>query len=39
MKVKAFALQKTIYQVKTDLFTDYLKAELRAPRIPALQVP
>ena len=38
MKVKAFELQKTIYQVKADLLTDYLRAELRAPRIPALQV-
>ena len=38
MKVKAFELHKTIYQVKTDLLTDYLRAELRAPRIPALQV-
>lgn len=37
MKVKAFELQKTIYQVKTDLLTDYLRAELRSPRIPAIQ--
>jgi len=38
MKVKASELQKTIYQVKADLLTDYLRAELRSPRIPALQV-
>lgn len=38
MKVKAFELQKTIYQVKADLLTDYLRAELRSPRIPAIQV-
>jgi hypothetical protein len=38
MKVKAFELHKTIYRVKSDLLTDYLRAELRAPRIPALQV-
>ncbi len=38
MKIKAFELQKTIYQVKTDLLTDYLRAELRSPRIPAFQV-
>jgi len=38
MKVKARDLHKTIYQVKADLFTDYLRAELRSPRIPALQV-
>lgn len=36
MKVKAAELQKTIYQVKADLLTDYLRAELRTPRIPAL---
>lgn len=39
MKVKALELHKTIYQVKVDLLTDYLRAELRSPRIPALQVP
>ncbi len=38
LKVKAFELQKTIYQVKADLLTDYLRAELRSPRIPAIQV-
>ena len=38
MRVKALELQKTIYQVKTDLFTDYLRAELCSPRIPAFQV-
>jgi len=30
-------LNKTLYQVKTDLFRDYLRAELRNPRIPAFQ--
>jgi len=38
MKVKAFELQKTIYRVKSDLLTDYLRAELRSPRISAIQV-
>ena len=37
MKVKAIELQKTVYQVRNDLFTDYLRAELRSPRIPAIQ--
>ena len=37
MKVKASELHKTIYQVKADLLTDYLRAELRSPRISALQ--
>ena len=37
MKVEAIKLKKTIYQVKSDLLTDYLRAELRSPRIPALQ--
>ena len=35
LKVKAKALGKTLYQVKADLFSDYLRAELAAPRIPA----
>lgn len=39
MKVKAVEFHKTIYQVKADLLTDYLRAELRSPRIPALQGP
>jgi hypothetical protein len=30
-------LNKTLYQVKTDLLSDYLRAELRDPRVPALQ--
>lgn len=38
MKVKGLELHKTIYQVKADLLTDYLRGELRSPRIPALQV-
>jgi hypothetical protein len=37
LKVKAKQLNKTLYQVKTDLLSDYLRAELRQPRVPALQ--
>ena len=37
LKVKAKQLGKTLYQVRSDLFGDYLRAELRHPRIPALQ--
>ena len=36
-KVKAMHLNKTRHQVKTDLLHDYLRAELRNPRVPALQ--
>jgi hypothetical protein len=36
LKVKAHQLGKTLYQVRADLFHDYLCAELRNPRIPAL---
>jgi len=35
--VKAQQLNKTLYQVKTDLLRDYLCAELRNPHIPAFQ--
>jgi len=35
LKVKATALKKAIYQVRADLFSDYLRAELRNPRIQA----
>jgi hypothetical protein len=35
LKVKATALQKTLYRVKADLFSDYLRAELRNPGIQA----
>ena len=35
LKVKANALEKSLYQVRADLFSDYLRAELRAPRIKA----
>jgi hypothetical protein len=35
LKVKAKQLNKTLYQVKSDLLRDYLRAELRNPRIPA----
>jgi SRSO17 transposase len=37
LKVKALQLNKTLYQVKTDLLRDYLRAELQNPRVPALQ--
>ena len=37
LKVKAMQLNKTLYQVKTDLLRDYLRAELQNPRVPALQ--
>jgi hypothetical protein len=37
LKVKAKQLNKTLYQVKTDLLRDYLRAKLRNPRIPAFQ--
>ena len=33
LKVKAKALGKTLYQTKHDLLSDYLRAELRQPRI------
>ena len=38
LKVRAKALNKTIYRVRTDLFSEYLRAELRNPSIPAFQV-
>lgn len=37
LKVKAMELNKTLYAVKADLLRDYLRAELRNPRIPAFQ--
>ena len=37
LKVKALQLNKTLYQVKTDLLRDYLRAELQNPHVPALQ--
>ena len=36
IKVMATKLNQTMYQVINDLFSDYLSAELRQPRIPAL---
>ncbi len=36
IKVKAVQLGKSLYAVVADLFRDYLRAELRDPRIPAL---
>jgi hypothetical protein len=35
LKVKAKSLGKTLYQTKEDLLSDYLRAELAAPRIQA----
>lgn len=35
LKVKATQLNKTLYQVKTDLLREYLRAELRNPHVPA----
>jgi hypothetical protein len=35
LKVKANALKKSLYQVRADLFSDYLRAELLSPRIKA----
>jgi hypothetical protein len=35
LKVKAKALKKSLYQVRSDLFFDYLRAELRNPKIKA----
>jgi len=37
LKVHAKNLNKTLYQVRKDLFSDYLRAELRRPTIPAFQ--
>ncbi|MBT7713063.1 MAG: transposase [Deltaproteobacteria bacterium] len=37
LKVQACQLNKTIYQVRTDLFSDFLRAQLRNPTIPAFQ--
>ena len=37
LKVHASLLNKTIYRVHTDLFSDYLRNQLRSPTIPAFQ--
>ena len=37
LKVKAQQTGQTLYQVKTNLLRDYLRAELRNPRVPAFQ--
>ena len=37
LKIKAQQTGKTLYQVKTDLLRDYLRAELRNPHVPAFQ--
>lgn len=39
LKVKARELAKSLYSVQRDLFSDYLRAELRSPRIPAFLTP
>lgn len=36
LKVKASELSLTLYKLQHDLLSDYLRAELRCPRIPAL---
>lgn len=36
LKVHAKRLGKTLYQVRTDLFRDYLRAERANPRVRAL---
>jgi SRSO17 transposase len=36
IKVKSLQLGKSLYAVVADLFRDYLRAELHAPRVPAL---
>ena len=38
LKVISKRLGKTLYQVRCDLFSDYLRAQLRAPAIPAFGV-
>jgi hypothetical protein len=37
LRVQAKRLNKSIYQVRTDLFSDFLRAELCNPSIPAFQ--
>jgi hypothetical protein len=37
LKVHAKQLEKTLYQVRTDLFSDYLREQLRNPQITAFQ--
>lgn len=37
LKVKSQQLNKTLYQVKTDLLHDYLRAELRNPHVRAFE--
>lgn len=38
LKVQAKKLAKTLYALKTDLFRDWLRTELRHPQIPALSI-
>lgn len=35
IKIAAIKMRKTLYQTQGDLFSDYLKEQLRTPRIPA----
>ncbi|MGZ3666168.1 MAG: hypothetical protein ACXVDA_16995 [Ktedonobacterales bacterium] len=37
-KVKAIAMQTTVYAVRTSLFQNWLRAELRSPQISAFDV-
>ncbi len=37
LKVQAKQLEKTLYQVRTDLFSEYLREQLRNPQITAFQ--
>jgi hypothetical protein len=37
LKVQAKALEKTMYRVRTDLFSDYLRNELQKPTVIAFQ--
>ena len=39
LKVKASQLYKTVYATKHDLLYEFLRAELRDPRVPALELP
>lgn len=37
LKVKAHELGRTLYQVRTDAFREFMRAQLRNPQVPALQ--
>jgi hypothetical protein len=36
IKVKAKEMKRTVYQLRNDLFAEYLKSQLQNPTIPAL---